>query len=349
MLIIGFKKLFFYIVFLFLATTTNASEKMTLAVMDLTTQEGASISEAVGISDLLRTEFINSGRFNIVERKQIDTILAEQKLQNTGCTTDECTVELGRLLNVNAIVIGSLTKIGNKYHIAIRLVNVEKGTTTAAHSKEVFNLEDISYSIKPLIAEFIYKIPVTGKVIDATKPKEILIDLGLSNGVVEGNILRVIRIGEAKKDEKGKIIFQKKDKIGRIKLTAVQEEASLGEVIESNLTIDKGDIVELDIKEGTLEIITEPSDALVYLNGKAIGNTPLTTKILVGKYKLIIDKAEYSKYEESIEINEGKTLTKEVELKVQLQAQPKTQILQTTYCFLSEVQLGRQGLCQEIP
>ena len=51
-------------------------------------------------------------------------------------------------------------------------------------------------------------------------------------------------------------------------------------MIESNLTIDKGDIVELDIKEGTLEIITEPSDALVYLNGKVIGNTLLLPKYL---------------------------------------------------------------------
>ena len=49
--------------------------------------------------------------------------------------------------------------------------------------------------------------------IDITNPKEILIDLGLSNGVVEGNILKVIRIGESQKDEKGKIIFQKKIKL----------------------------------------------------------------------------------------------------------------------------------------
>ena len=70
MLIEIFKNIFFFcIACFFLVTTTNASEKMTLAVMDLTTQEGGSASESVGISDLLRTEFINSGRFNIVERK----------------------------------------------------------------------------------------------------------------------------------------------------------------------------------------------------------------------------------------------------------------------------------------
>lgn len=302
-------------VFLFWANSTNSAERIAIAVMDLEPQ-GVSSIEAIGVSDLLRNEFISSGRFTMIERTQIDKLLKEQKIQKTGITSTEQAVEFGKILNVESVVLGSMSKIGARYHVTIRLVNVEAAEITLSNSIEVSNLDEILQPLKALVAEFIIKIPVLGKVEDASNPKEILVNLGSIDGVGEGNILKVTRIGEIKRDEKGNIIFKKKEKVGRIKLTSVQERGSIGELFESSLTVKKGDIVEIDIKEGTLNITSTPPDAVVYLNSKAVGRTPFNQKILVGKYKLAIDKADYRRYEEMIEINENKTFTKNIELTV---------------------------------
>ena len=57
----------------------------------------------------------------------MDTILKEQTLQQTGYTSTECAIEVGRLLNVKIMILGSLDKLGEQYIINIRFIEVEKG------------------------------------------------------------------------------------------------------------------------------------------------------------------------------------------------------------------------------
>jgi hypothetical protein len=54
-------------------------------------------------------------------------ILKEQGFQKSGCTSTECAVEIGRLLNVQKIVAGRVGKIGPVYSVSIRLIDVESG------------------------------------------------------------------------------------------------------------------------------------------------------------------------------------------------------------------------------
>ncbi|MEK7766930.1 MAG: CsgG/HfaB family protein, partial [bacterium] len=52
--------------------------------------DGVSSSDASVIANLLRGELVKSGMFNVVEKKNMDKVLAEQAFQQTGCTTQEC-------------------------------------------------------------------------------------------------------------------------------------------------------------------------------------------------------------------------------------------------------------------
>jgi len=54
-------------------------------------------------------------------------ILTEQGFQQTGCTSSECLVEAGRLLNVHQIVGGSIGRAGELYTVELRLIDVESG------------------------------------------------------------------------------------------------------------------------------------------------------------------------------------------------------------------------------
>ena len=71
-------------------------------------------------------------------------VLKEQGFQQSGCTTDECMVEIGRLVGVEKIIGGSISKVGNTYSISIRIVSVETGsilhTTTYDYKGEIDEL-----------------------------------------------------------------------------------------------------------------------------------------------------------------------------------------------------------------
>jgi curli biogenesis system outer membrane secretion channel CsgG len=65
-----------------------------------------------GIADMLVTSMVRNGTYSVVERKQIDRILHEQNFQQSGRADASTAAQLGRLLGVDAIIIGSVTQFG---------------------------------------------------------------------------------------------------------------------------------------------------------------------------------------------------------------------------------------------
>jgi len=97
-------------------------------ILDQDYPETADIDEnelEQGVSDAIRTYFIKSGKYKVIERTKMDEVIKEQKLQLTGCTQKECAVEIGKILNVRYIVISSISKINKELILNIRIVNVE--------------------------------------------------------------------------------------------------------------------------------------------------------------------------------------------------------------------------------
>lgn len=105
---------------------TLAQNKITIAVMDLT-GEGVSNSESRIITSRLRTNLVNTDKFTVVEREKMEEILEEQGIQLSGCTSNECVVEAGKLLGVRRIVAGEFGKIGSLFTISIRMIDVQTG------------------------------------------------------------------------------------------------------------------------------------------------------------------------------------------------------------------------------
>lgn len=85
------------------------------------------------LRDALTVELQNSGRVRVMERSQMNSILAEQGFQKTGsCDASECAVEVGRILAVDRMVLGSAGKLGETWSVTLRLVNVETGEVAAS-------------------------------------------------------------------------------------------------------------------------------------------------------------------------------------------------------------------------
>jgi curli biogenesis system outer membrane secretion channel CsgG len=65
-----------------------------------------------GIADLLVDKFVNGGVYSVIERKALDKIMAEQNFSNSDRADANTAAKLGRILGVDAIVIGSITQFG---------------------------------------------------------------------------------------------------------------------------------------------------------------------------------------------------------------------------------------------
>lgn len=110
-------------------------EKIPVAILDL---EGRGISdlEAATLTDRLRSEMVEVGAFVVVERGQMEMLLEEQGFQQTGCTSAECAVEVGKLLGVQKMVTGSIGKLGELYTVDARMFDVQTGEIERVSKRE---------------------------------------------------------------------------------------------------------------------------------------------------------------------------------------------------------------------
>lgn len=86
------------------------------------------------VQEMFCTGFVESRRFTVVEREQIEKILKEKQFAQTGVVDARTARELGSVLGVSFLLIGSVSKLGETYEIDARLVDVATGETeTASH------------------------------------------------------------------------------------------------------------------------------------------------------------------------------------------------------------------------
>lgn len=75
---------------------------------------GQDVDVGQGISDLLITTLVKDGRYSVIERSALDKIIAEQNFSNSDRANPSSAARLGKLLGVDAIIIGSITQFGTE-------------------------------------------------------------------------------------------------------------------------------------------------------------------------------------------------------------------------------------------
>ena len=65
-----------------------------------------------GIADLLVDKLVKDGAYSVIERKALDKVLAEQNFSNSDRADPSSAAKIGRILGVDAIIVGSVTQFG---------------------------------------------------------------------------------------------------------------------------------------------------------------------------------------------------------------------------------------------
>ena len=102
-----------------------SAQQISIAIMDFEAI-GISTSESMTLTSRLRNELFKIGKFEVVERAMMETILAEQDFQMTGCTSNDCLVEIGMLLGAQQMVGGSISKLGLTFTVSARCIVIKK-------------------------------------------------------------------------------------------------------------------------------------------------------------------------------------------------------------------------------
>jgi len=105
-----------------------ASAKPSIAILELDAKGGITADEASIITDRLRAQLHQTGHFQILERAKMESVLKELGFQQSAfCDDSKCKAQIGKLLGVDGLVTGSVSRLDTLYTLSIRVLNVEKG------------------------------------------------------------------------------------------------------------------------------------------------------------------------------------------------------------------------------
>lgn len=119
------RKLFFWLLlFTFAVLTLQASGAEQLYKIAVLPFDDGSIQDrwwdeghwdvGKGISDEFVTEFLKTNRFRLIEREQIDQVLAEQDFGQSGRVDAKTAASIGKILGVDFLVMGRVTEFSLK-------------------------------------------------------------------------------------------------------------------------------------------------------------------------------------------------------------------------------------------
>lgn len=112
---------------LFALLTIAANGSPRIAVMPLSARSVAS-GDVEMVTDILAGQLTAKSGLRVMERSEMKRILHEQGFQESGaCDGQQCAVEVGRILGLDEMVVGSFGRLGDSWALALRRVSVETG------------------------------------------------------------------------------------------------------------------------------------------------------------------------------------------------------------------------------
>jgi len=124
---------------------------MRVAIMDFG-GEDISARDAKKVSDLIRTEIVNTGQYTVIERNEMGKILQEQGFSMTGCTEVSCAVQAGKLLSARKMLVGTVMKLDESLIINGRIIDVQRGTAEYAHKEIAQSRQDLVRAVDVFVA-----------------------------------------------------------------------------------------------------------------------------------------------------------------------------------------------------
>ena len=104
-----------------------------MAVLSFPYHDGATSSGSTIVQERLTTFLVEGGKVQVVERSLLKKALEEMKLEATGLMDPQTTKELGKVLGVDAVVVGTLNDLSKKKtEINARIILTETGKILTA-------------------------------------------------------------------------------------------------------------------------------------------------------------------------------------------------------------------------
>lgn len=319
----------------------SQSPRKTVAVLDFQASAGISTGEASTLTNRFRAILVQTKAFEVVEREKMNEILKEQDFTLTDqCNTSECAVQVGQLLGVEAMIAGDIGKIGKTFTIDIRLIDVTSAKILQSRT------EDYQGEIDGLLGV----MRQIGGSFAGVKDVELVPQIKSNVGdiyITSNPEAADIYLDGEKTEWKTPYLAE------GLAAGVHKVEARLGDLVaEEIVDLAEGGIENLYLKLAPInvpvKITSEPTGALLYVDGEKRGQTPVVINLPVGKHLVKIEKNGFESFSKELVVSKEDGSTKLEAVLKKLFRLTVTSPQSKSKVFVDDILVGRTPLEQEL-
>jgi TolB-like protein len=110
----------------------NIPENSIVAIINVSSED---IKTSEYIIEELTVLFVNSGKYDVVDRVSLDIIRNEQNFQMTGEVDDNSIISIGHILGAGVVITGSIDEEGNR--LRLKVLEVQTARILAMSSERI--------------------------------------------------------------------------------------------------------------------------------------------------------------------------------------------------------------------
>lgn len=250
--------------------------KKSVAVMPLENISGYTAHRVAEImTEQLITVLNHSGAYIVAERTQLGTAMKEIGFQSTGAVNPKEAIQLGQMIGAQYSLVGKVTmaevvdnptgtvvdiflpgaskwtgRYRGKVSMNIRFIDNKTGENIltiqtegakAGSDASVALHEACKEAAKKALEQLIEKNPMIASVLDV-EGDVMYIDQGAAAGLHVGDVLEIVREGNAVTNREGKVIAVKQIHLGKARVEQVEAEYSICRILNNEESMRRGDL-----------------------------------------------------------------------------------------------------------
>lgn len=219
--------------------------RMSLAILPFDKKGSASALDGI-IYEKLLDSFMKQGRFNLVERQQLDMVLNELQFSASGLVDPKQALQIGKLLTAQTLLAGKVFETDAGIEIVARLIDTE--TSIVITSNDVYDrdksLRALDRLLKRLAFKFKRDFPLLEGIILEVNGDKVLVDLGSEKNLLPHTRLLSFQEGkEIRHPLSGKALGSETDILAELKVQQVQKNSSSAYIIRQEREMQQLDKV----------------------------------------------------------------------------------------------------------
>lgn len=130
-----------------------------IAVIDFDSGSYCTVQKAAIMTDLFRNELIRSGRADIVDRRNLDRIIAEIRFQMSDWTNPARIKQAGQMIGADYLITGSFDMLGDNLYLVVQMLDIETARAIFSSRMVLATWEEYDWKVRDFAGEFIKKLP----------------------------------------------------------------------------------------------------------------------------------------------------------------------------------------------